>query len=81
MYEELESAPNRIVGLKQLLRELENETVQRIYIADDADLHVKGKIRKAVNGRAIEIIGVDSMEMLGGICGIDVGAACAAILK
>ncbi len=81
MHEELIDAENRIVGLKQLLKELEGDCVERVYIADDADVHIKGKIRKAIGDRDIATVGVESMDMLGEICEIDVGAACAAILK
>jgi len=81
MLEDLENAPNRIVGLKQLIRELDTDNVECIYMADDAEVHVKGKVRKALAGRDIEVVAVDSMERLGKSCGINVGAACAAILK
>lgn len=77
----LEAAENRVVGLKQLLRELEADNVACIYMADDAEAHVKGKVRRALAGRDIAVVAVDNMDDLGAKCGIKVGAACAAILK
>jgi len=81
MYEELKSTKNRVVGLKQSLKELNTGSVAQIYIADDADIHIKGKVRKAAGDSDTPIVSVESMDMLGEICGINVRAACAAILK
>ena len=81
MHEELKNAENRVVGLKQLLRELEACTVDCVYVAEDADEHVKRKIAEAIGGREIQVVSVPTMEELGSVCGIDVSAACAAILK
>jgi large subunit ribosomal protein L7A len=68
MFDELKGAQNRVVGLKQLLKELKNDGVVCIYIAEDADMHIKGKIRKAVGDRDIAFQNVESMDVLGGIC-------------
>lgn len=81
MFEELENAENRVVGLKQLLRSLEADEVSVVYIADDADLSIKKRIMAAVGGKDIHVVDVESMRVLGTICGIDVGAACAGIIK
>lgn len=81
MFEELKNAENKVVGLKQLLRGLAADEVVVIYLADDAEEHVKDQILSAVGDKDIHIINVDSMQELGAQCGIDVSAACAAILN
>ncbi len=81
MYEELKNAENKVVGLKQLLRGLDADEVVLVYIADDADVHVKEQILAAIGEKDIHVVNVDSMRELGAQCGIDVAAACAAILK
>lgn len=81
MHDELKNAENKVVGLKQLLRELEADTVACVYIAGDAEEHVREKITEAIGAKEIHVVFVDTMEELGGVCGIDVSAACAAILK
>ena len=81
MHEELKTAQNRVVGLKQLLRELATDNVTCIYIALNVDDQLKAKIAEAVDGREIPVVEIDSMDELGQVCEIDVGAACAAILK
>jgi large subunit ribosomal protein L7A len=78
---DLEAAPNRVVGLKQLLRELEADNVARVYLADDTESHVKEKIRAALADRDVRVVAVNRMDGLGAACGIKVSAACAAILK
>ncbi|MEF9987554.1 MAG: ribosomal L7Ae/L30e/S12e/Gadd45 family protein [Christensenella sp.] len=81
MFEKLENAPNKVVGLKQLLRGLLNDEVTTVYIADDADDDLKKRVMEAIGEKDIHIVSVESMLELGTACGIDVGAACAAILK
>ena len=81
MFEELENAENRVVGLTQLLRSLVADEVSVVYIADDADLSIKERIMAAVGGKDIHVVDVESMRALGTVCGIDVGAACAGIIK
>ncbi len=81
MSEMLKNAKNKVVGLKQLLRELEAKTVLSVYIASDAEAELKSKIHVAIGDQDINIVEVDSMRELGDVCNIDVSAACAAILK
>ena len=81
MFEELKNAENKVVGLKQLLRRLAADDVSVVYIADDADRHVKEQILTAIGEKDIHIVNVESMRELGEQCGIDVSAACAAILN
>lgn len=80
MYDELKNAANRIVGLKQVLRELKSEKVACVFLADDAEERIKNLVKRAA-GLNVDVIAVPSMEHLGAVCGIKVGAACAAILK
>ncbi|MDL2237147.1 ribosomal L7Ae/L30e/S12e/Gadd45 family protein [Christensenellaceae bacterium OttesenSCG-928-K19] len=81
MLDELKNAQNKVVGLKQLLRELEADNVVCVFVADDAEVHLKEKISTAVPGGHVKIAAVESMDKLGETCGIEVGAACAGILK
>ncbi len=81
MCHELKSAENKVVGLKQLLRGLEADEVLAVYIADDAEEHVKERILSAVGEKDVHIVYVQSMRDLGNACGIDVPASCAAIIK
>ncbi len=79
MYKELETAKNKLVGTKQVLRALAADEVAVIYIAKDADGAIQEKILKAAE--SVQVIYADSMQALGEHCGIDVRTACAAIKK
>ncbi|WP_066649187.1 ribosomal L7Ae/L30e/S12e/Gadd45 family protein [Christensenella timonensis] len=81
MYEELKNAENRVVGLKQLLRSLEEGAVLTVYLADDAEEHVKERVLHAIGEMEVHIVNVETMKELGEVCGIDVRAACAAIIE
>lgn len=81
MYDNLKNATNRVVGFKQLMRELDAGTVQCVYVAEDAEDHLKEKIHGAVEGKDIKVCRTGTMRELGDVCGIEVNAACAAILK
>lgn len=71
----------KIVGTKQAKRAVENDEVELVYIAKDADGHIKDSLIKLCQERDVEICYVDTMKELGKACGIDVRAASAALLK
>lgn len=71
----------RIVGTKQVLKHINQQSVSILYLALDADEFVKEQLKSAYEGQQLEIIEVATMQELGSLCGIDVGAACAALLK
>ncbi len=81
MFEELRDANRKVVGLKQVLRELQAGGVCRVYLADDAEEHLKQRVSEAAADAEVELVCVATMEELGGECGIDVSAACAGILN
>jgi large subunit ribosomal protein L7A len=78
LYKELETAKNKLVGTKQVLRALAAGEVAVLYIAKDADNAIKEKILGAA-GSNVQVIHAESMQALGECCGIDVRTACAAI--
>lgn len=80
MPERLRSARNKCVGTKQTLKAVETGRAVVIYLAQDADPKVIGQVAaKALESR-VEVVQVASMKDLGKICGIEVGAAAAAVL-
>lgn len=72
---------NKIIGVKQTTKALNQDQVKTLYIAQDADEHLIDKLKEVANTNSVEIIYADTMKELGRACGIDVGAATAAILK
>lgn len=71
----------KFVGSRQTLSAIENGTAKVVYIARDAEERVTGNLIKQCQARSIEIVYVDTMKQLGKACGVDVGAAAAAVLE
>lgn len=72
---------NKVIGIKQTSKALDQGIVKTLYLAKDADAHLIVKLKEMANDKEVEIVHVDSMKELGKACGIDVSAASAAILK
>lgn len=80
MVERLKAAKKRVVGTKQTSKAVEKGEARIVYIARDSEKNVIETLEKLCKEQSVEIIYVDSMEQLGELCGIEVGAASAAIL-
>ena len=70
-----------LVGSKQLRKALKNGAVTAVFLAQNADPNVVGPLREVCETVNIQPTWVASMKELGQACGIDVGAAAAAVLK
>lgn len=68
------------VGTKQAMRMVELGKALEVYVAKDADAKVTSKIIALCKKTDVKITYVDTMKNLGKACGIDVGAAVAAIV-
>lgn len=69
------------VGVKEVMKAVNANKAQLVYIADDADQVIIGPLKSAVYTAGIELVAIDSMRLLGRLCEIEVGAATAALLK
>lgn len=78
---ELKASQRKIVGLKQTVKAIKNETAKKIYLAEDADDFIKQSVIDACRHKNIQIIYINNMKELGYACGIDIGASTAAIIK
>ncbi|AUM97269.1 TPA: ribosomal L7Ae/L30e/S12e/Gadd45 family protein [Clostridium botulinum] len=72
---------NKVVGVKQTVKALKNNTVKALYVSKDADESLVKPLIELAEENSIDIINVDTMKELGRLCGIDVSAATAALLK
>lgn len=70
-----------VVGAKQLKKALLRRTAKEIYLALDADPAVTAPIAALCEQCGIAPRWVPSMADLGRACGIDVGAAAAAVVE
>jgi large subunit ribosomal protein L7A len=71
----------RIVGAKQSLKAIKSGAASIVYIADNAELKVTKPIIEACDLHGVELVHVETMQKLGVLCGIDVGAAAACVLS
>ena len=70
-----------VVGAKQLRKALERSRAEYVFLAENADPAVTEPIEAACRDSQVQIHWVRTMADLGRACGIDVGAAAAAVLR
>lgn len=81
MPQRLKAARNRVVGTKQAMKALEQGKALVVFLARDAEAHISKPVADLCRQNNVELVFVDSMQELGQSCGIQVGAASAAILR
>ena len=69
------------VGAKQLRKAVRAGCVRCVYLAENADPALTQPLTELCADNQIQITWVASMETLGSACGIEVGAAAAAVLN
>ncbi len=69
------------IGTKQTMRMIELNRAEEVYVAEDADPRLTSKIIALCDQHGVKVTYVDTMHNLGKACGIEVGAAMAAIVK
>jgi large subunit ribosomal protein L7A len=72
---------NKVIGIKQTVKSIKNGIAKTVYIAKDADDKLTQSVKLLANENSLELVYVSTMKELGKLCGIDVGAATAAILN
>ena len=70
-----------VVGAKQLKKALAKGRAEHVFLAENADPAITEPIAELCESGNIQIHWVASMADLGRACGIEVGAAAAAVLK
>ena len=70
-----------VVGAKQLKKALLKGRVRYVYLAENADPAITEPIADLCAQNSIHYTWVRSMADLGSLCGIEVGAAAAAVLN
>ena len=71
---------NLVVGAKQLKKAVKAGRVRYVFLAENADPTVTEPLAELCAAHHIQITWVRTMAELGKACGIEVGAAAAAIL-
>jgi len=80
-YEKSLQAQPISIGTKQTTKMVELGQALEVFVAIDADPRITLKIINLCKKMGIKITYVDSMKQLGKACGIEVGAAMAAVVN
>lgn len=80
-YEKSLQANNISIGTKQTTRMVELGKAAEVFVAKDADPRITLKIAGLCKKMGIKVTYVDTMKQLGKACGIEVGAAMAAVVN
>ncbi|WP_438435324.1 50S ribosomal protein L7ae-like protein [Gorillibacterium sp. sgz500922] len=78
-YDKVKQASKIRIGTKQATRMIELGEATEVFVAKDADPRLTGKVVNLCAKRGVKVTYVDSMKQLGKACGIEVGAAVAAV--
>ena len=70
-----------VVGSKQLRKAVQKGLVECVFLAENADPAITEPIAEMCGNHHIQITWVRSMAELGRACGIEVGAAAAAVIR
>ena len=71
----------KTVGRKQSQRAILEGKAETVYIAEDAEGRIREETESLCRAHGVPVVSVDTMEHLGHACGIQVGAAVAALIK
>lgn len=81
MLDSLRAAKKKTVGTKQSLKAVAKGNARIVFVAGDAEEHITRALIKACDENGVKIVRVDTMAALGDACGIEIGAAAAAITE
>jgi len=81
MLPNLKKISAKTVGLKQTMKAVRSGRAREVYLARDVDGRLSCEVTALCSSFNVPVIFVDSMKELGEACGIQVGAATAAVLK
>ncbi|MCQ6563641.1 ribosomal L7Ae/L30e/S12e/Gadd45 family protein [Paenibacillus mendelii] len=69
-----------MIGSKQTTKMVEQNKAIEVYVAQDADPRMKDDIVRLCETAGVPVKWIDTMKSLGETCGIEVGAAMAAVI-
>ena len=77
----IDNSPDKVVGLKQVLKGIIDDTLWCVIVSSDCDDFIKSMVAREIGAKPIKLESVSTMEELGRLCGIDVKAAVAGLVK
>ena len=80
MLERLDDS-RKVVGTRRLLKALAAGEIEKVYLADDAEMFIRTQVQEACEQAGAKLIIVPEMSQLGKACGVDVKTAAAGLRK
>jgi large subunit ribosomal protein L7A len=80
-YDKVKQAKNVSIGTKKATRMIELGLATEVFVAKDADPRLTIRMVNLCKKMDVQVTYVDSMKLLGKACGIEVGAAVAAVVN
>ena len=80
MLEKLDDG-RKVVGTRRLLKALAAGEIEKVYLADDADMFIRTQVQQACSEAGVKLVVVERMADLGKACGVDVKTAAAGLKK
>jgi large subunit ribosomal protein L7A len=78
----IKDAKEKVIGLKQTLRAIQQDKVNVVVLANDIEEHLAKKIFEACEERQISVFPLSiGQRELGRLCQIEVGASVVALIK
>lgn len=81
MPDQLRKVPRRVVGVKQVLRALNDDALEQVFLAMDAAPVLRRQVEDRAMEKQVRLTMVVSMEELGQMCGVDVPSAAAGLKR
>lgn len=78
--EEIKKSP-KVIGIKQVKKAINKGIAQKVFIAEDAEPHIIEPIKELCRQNQVEIQMVETMDLMGNACGIEVGSAAVALIN
>lgn len=71
---------NRVIGIKQVAKAVKRGNAQEVFVAEDAEAKVVEPLKELCQEQKVPVSTAATMQELGTACGIEVGAAAAAVI-
>ncbi len=78
---DLKSPQRRVVGAKESLKQVTAGRAQAVFVARDTSPKIVAGLVEECGRRGVPVHYEESMALLGALCGIEVGAAAAALIR
>ena len=70
-----------MIGFKQVKRALSEGKAEKVFLSEDCETKISAPIEELAKENSVQLLYIATMKELGALCGINVKASCAVVLK